>query len=190
MEQQQFVEIKLLGELGRKFGRDWPPMLIGSPKQAIRAIAVNAPGFAEYMYSSEDKGIFYKVIIDDEISGIELTQIDLIATRRIIIAPVVTGSGAVGRIIAGAALIATAIAVPGISIFGINSMALGLLGAALVVGGISQLLSSSKKKTQSYTIQSSDTTKEGSCVPVGYGEMIINELKIISSAIVTEEYNP
>ena len=118
--------------------------------------------------------------------------------------PVVAGAGAVGRIIAGIALIALAIAVPGLgaaagakaaaTIFGtgFSSLALsvGFLGASLVIGGVAQLLTPTPKisndegdprKSFSFSgIQ--NTSRAGVPVPVVYGETLVGSV-VISAGI-------
>jgi predicted phage tail protein len=118
--------------------------------------------------------------------------------------PVVAGAGAVGRIIAGIALIALAIAVPGLgaaagakaaaTIFGtgFSSLALsvGFLGASLVIGGVAQLLTPTPKisndegdprKSFSFSgIQ--NVSRAGVPVPVVYGETLVGSV-VISAGI-------
>ena len=119
------------------------------------------------------------------------------------IVPVVVGAGAAGRIILGVALIALAIAVPGLgaaagaqaaaTIFGtgFSSMALsvGLLGASLVLGGVSQLLTpvpkvpqgdgtdNDPRKTYNFSgIQ--QTSRQGVPVPAVYGLTLVGSVVI------------
>ena len=60
--------------------------------------------------------------------------------EEIILAPVVQGAGGFGKIILGVLLIAVAIFVPA-AVFGLTSMlAVGVVGGALVLGGIAELM--------------------------------------------------
>jgi predicted phage tail protein len=119
------------------------------------------------------------------------------------IVPVVAGAGAAGRIILGVALIALAIAVPGLgavagaqaaaTIFGtgFSSMALsvGLLGVSLVLGGVAQLITPVSKvpqgagsdndprKTFNFSgIQ--QTSRQGVPVPAVYGLTLVGSVVI------------
>jgi predicted phage tail protein len=118
--------------------------------------------------------------------------------------PVVAGAGAVGRIIVGIALIALAIAVPGLgaaagataaaTIFGtgFSSLALsvGLLGVSLVLGGVAQLLTPTPKISQdeadprkSFSFSGiQNVSRAGVPVPVVYGETLVGSV-VISAGI-------
>ena len=104
--------------------------------------------------------------------------------------PVVAGAGAVGRIIAGIALVALALFVPLVA-FGValNGVVLGI-GASLVIGGVAQLLTPTPKisndegdprKSFSFSgIQ--NTNRAGVPVPVVYGETLVGSV-VISAGI-------
>ena len=102
--------------------------------------------------------------------------------------PVVSGAGAVGRIIAGIALVAIGLFVPGIGALGVQIL-VGV-GASLVLGGVAQLLtptpSTSKdegdpRKSFSFSgIQ--NTNRAGVPVPVVYGETLVGSV-VISAGI-------
>jgi predicted phage tail protein len=102
--------------------------------------------------------------------------------------PVVAGAGAVGRIIAGIALVAIGLFVPGIGALGVQIL-VGV-GASLVLGGIAQLLtptpSTSKdegdpRKSFSFSgIQ--NTNRAGVPVPVVYGETLVGSV-VVSAGI-------
>jgi predicted phage tail protein len=102
--------------------------------------------------------------------------------------PVVAGAGAVGRIIAGIALVAIGLFVPGIGALGVQIL-VGV-GASLVLGGVAQLLTptptTSKdegdpRKSFSFSgIQ--NTNRAGVPVPVVYGETLVGSV-VISAGI-------
>lgn len=196
-------EVKLLGKLGLKFGRMWY-LAINSPEQAIRAIAANCSDFISYLYQSEEKGIFYRVVIDNNCEGVDETQLDYPVGKKLIIAPIVHGAGGFGRILLGAALIGASAFMPasiGLLGFGISSATVGLIGASLVLGGITQMISpipgtgnrtdrtsSDAAKSDSFLFdRASELGDQGLCVPVLYGERIIADPIVISSGIITQE---
>lgn len=191
------ITVKLLGELGRKFGREYR-LIANSAAQVIHALSVQLPGFAAYLYQSEEQGIGYRVITDDPV-GLEESELPLPIGDRLIIAPVVKGAGAVGRILAGAALIGVGVALgPQAAWLGIKwSTALISAGGGLVLGGIAQALtptpsgpksSREAKRTESYLFdRSSEISNEGLPVPLLYGERYISSLYIISSALSVED---
>jgi predicted phage tail protein len=107
--------------------------------------------------------------------------------------PVVAGAGAVGRIIAGIALVALSfLIIPlGIAAAGAGiATAVGLAGASLLLGGIAQLLTPTPKiskdegdprKSFSFSgIQ--NTNRAGVPVPVVYGETLVGSV-VISAGI-------
>jgi predicted phage tail protein len=112
--------------------------------------------------------------------------------------PVVAGAGAVGRIIAGIALIALSfLIIPlGIAAAGAGiATAVGLAGASLVLGGIAQLLTPTPKVAQgvdkqddprkSYSFSGiQNTSRQGTPVPIVYGETVVGSV-VISAGIDT-----
>ena len=102
--------------------------------------------------------------------------------------PVVAGAGAVGRIIAGIALVAIGLFVPGIGALGVQIL-VGV-GASLVLGGVAQLLTPTPKiskdegdprKSFSFSgIQ--NTNRAGVPVPVVYGETLTGSV-VISAGV-------
>ncbi len=55
-------KIKLYGELGEKYGKDWL-FDINSPSEAIRALCANNPSFKNFVSTTQDRGVGYKVMI-------------------------------------------------------------------------------------------------------------------------------
>jgi predicted phage tail protein len=120
--------------------------------------------------------------------------------QSIKIVPVLQGAGAVGRIIAGVALIALAIVNPfgAAAIFGTAiSTIVGGIGATLVLGGVAQLLTPVPKMPQgaasntdqdprkSYSFSGiQQTSRQGVPVPVVYGETLVGSV-VISAGIDT-----
>lgn len=190
-------EVKLLGELGRRFGRVWR-LAISTPAQAISAIACNCPGFLQYLYDSEERGVGYRVVVDEP-EGISEEFLHFTIGDHVIIAPIVIGAGGnFGKILLGGALLVGSFFMPAsVGIFGlsISSTTVGLLGASLLLSGISGMLTPTPKtpenkseKTESYLFgNSSDPGNQGQCVPKGYGEIMIVDPIRISLGISTQE---
>jgi predicted phage tail protein len=122
----------------------------------------------------------------------------------IAIVPVIGGAGAVGRVIAGVALVALSF-IPGVGALGV-SLLLGV-GASLALGGVAQLLTpvpkmagpgasslggmakaaddNDPRKNYSFSgIQ--NTTRSGVPVPVIYGEVIVGSV-VISAGIDVDQ---
>jgi predicted phage tail protein len=189
--------IVLLGELGRRFGRRH--MLdVASPAEAVRALMANFKDFAEFVSTSQERNVGYRVLNMREDVGQD--ELHLPAGRRIVIAPVIAGGGGTfGKIIMGAVLIAFAVFNPALAstvLFGsttIGSVAFGI-GLSLALGGVAQLLSPPPKSTgpkeedpPSYVFDGAvNTAAQGQPVPIGYGRMIVGSA-VISAGINVED---
>ena len=191
-------------------------------------LLANFPGLERHMADQH-----YKVIVDGYDTDLE--EIHYPASQTIKIVPVLGGAGGgVGKIVAGVALVAFAIATAGVGsgFLGLGagltgavgpfagglttgfilgsaaSTVIGSIGVALVLGGVSQLLSPTPQLGQigpaSQSIGSSRTTttegtemdpqesysfsgiqntsRQGTPVPVVYGETIVGSV-VISAGI-------
>ena len=195
------IQVKLLGELGRKFGRNYE-FDATSPKQIISALSYQLEGFREYLSTAHERGIGFR-LINDEPDGMDYSEV-MMGCKRLVIAPIVSGAGAVGRILLGVALIAVAILAPGVGLVGASfavkgvgtaagiAAALGNVGIALVLTGVAQLLTPSPKtpgdteKRDSFLFDNaSATTNQGLPVPLLYGQFLAASPLIISSSITT-----
>lgn len=153
-------EVRLYGPLAKFIGQRKFLAEISSAGEAIRMLLANFPGLERHMADQH-----YKVIVDNYES--DLDEIHYPASQVIKIVPVLGGAGGgAGKIIAGVALVAFAIATAGVgsgflglgagltgavgpfaggltSGFILGSAAstvIGSIGVALVLGGVSQLL--------------------------------------------------
>lgn len=201
------VEVKLLGELGRRFGRSYR-FAANSPREVISALSNQLAGFKEYFVNAHESGIGFK-LIDEDPEGMMYENV-LMPCRRLIIAPVISGSGSAGRILLGVALVglafvsfgagslfagyaaATATSAAG---FAAGSGVLFSLGLSLVLSGIASLLTPPVKDVQSDTARkdsflfdrAAELTTQGQPVPVLYGRFWAGSPLIISSAITTQQ---
>ena len=53
---RRWVEVKLLGELGRKFGRSYRFMALNA-QEVIKALSLQVAGFKEYLSTEHENGI-------------------------------------------------------------------------------------------------------------------------------------
>ena len=146
-------KVILRGELGKKFGRVHN-FELNTPAEAIRALCANFEGFQQELCAAGERGIGYMVQIGRDVMG-SLDEIEYPTgqSEAISITPVLQGAGGggVGQIFAGIALVAAAIVLGpvgaviggvGASVIGAGAAtAIGYVGAALILGGTSQLLS-------------------------------------------------
>lgn len=184
--------VKLLGELGKKFGKSFQ-FDISNPAEAVRALSANFPAFKQHLIDSEKHGIAYKVLVGKE--AITLDDLHNPSGKDVIkFVPVLQGAGGNGLVqtILGATLIAVAIAFPTTATY------LLPLGISLALGGVVQMLTpipstnvsddnNKPDNKPSYTFNGAiNTGAQGYPVPVGYGRMIVGSA-VISAGIVVEE---
>jgi predicted phage tail protein len=196
-------KIKLYGKLAKFIGHRVLEADVTTAAEAVRFLATNWPKLEKHMADQ-----YYRVSIGNyDLTAEELH--DPAGQQEINIVPVMAGAGAVGRIIAGVALIALAIALPGIGLaagakgaavifgttFSATSLSIGFLGATLVLGGIAQLLTPTPKvptgpdtqndPRKSYSFSGvQNTSRQGTPVPIVYGETIVGSV-VISAGIDT-----
>lgn len=198
----QMVEVKLLGELGKRFGRKHK-FMAHSPKDIFSALSHQIEGFKDYFCNAHEKGIGFK-LIDGDPDGMSYENV-LMGCRRLIIAPIISGGGSIGKILIGVALIALAFIpiagqaafagfVAAKGAFAIGSGVLFSLGTTLVLTGIAQLLTptpdapkETDRKDSFLFDRASDLTVQGQPVPILYGKFLASSPLIISSALTTQQ---
>jgi len=182
-------KIRLYGKLAKFVGHRVLKADVASTAEAMRFLLTNWPALEQHMADQ-----FYRVSLDDR--DIDLEELhDPIGQQTIKIVPVVSGAGAVGKILAGVALIVGSLFIPGSALlFGIalKSVVFGI-GASLTLGGVAQLLSPVPKlpagpdtdndPRKSYSFSSiQNTSRQGVPVPVVYGEVLVGSV-VISAGI-------
>jgi len=166
---------------------------VANAAEAVRFLVTNWPALEQHMADQH-----YRVSVGSyDLAEDELH--DPAGGQDIKIVPVVAGAGAVGRILAGVALIALSFVIPGawaIAGVALSTIAFGV-GASLVLGGVAQLLTPVPKVPQgaasntdqdprkSYSFSGiQQTSRQGTPVPVVYGETLVGSL-VISAGIDT-----
>lgn len=191
--------IKLSGSLASLFGREHQ-RLIGPTREAFRALSATIPGFEKFMNTSKARGLTFAVFVDKN----NVTQDDLDfpnGGRTIRIVPIIMGSKRAGvlQTILGAVLVV--VGVLGSTIGqawggGVWGPAAWKIGAAMMVGGVVQMLSpqpaglASKQDAAnqaSYAFGGvTNTAAQGYPVPLLYGKRLIGGA-IISAGIYVED---
>jgi predicted phage tail protein len=218
-------EVRVYGPLAKFVGQRQFLAEISNAGEAVRMLLANFPGLERHMADQH-----YKVIVDNYEA--DLDEIHYPASQTIKIVPVLGGAGGgVGKIIAGVALVAIAIAAPGVGLFAGGSLGFGVvagatgaaaslaaiggtIGLGLILGGVAQLLSPTPQLAQigpasttlgggagrntttegteldpqaSYSFSGiQNTSKQGTPVPVVYGETIVGSV-VISAGIDTDD---
>lgn len=191
---EKVVLVKLYGKLGTLFGREHR-LSVSSVREAIRALCIMIPGFEMWLEKSQERGISYTVFNGKR--NLETQDLQLDGVHDVIrIAPVIIGSKKAGvfQVILGAALLAAAIWMPGMSI--VASDFLGKVAMGVALGGVAQMLSPSG--TIGMTNTTSETRKSysfgspmnqnaaGNGVPYLYGIRTIGGV-LISGGIYAED---
>jgi predicted phage tail protein len=194
------IEVKLLGELGRRFGRQYS-FVADSPREVMSALCNQLEGFKQYMSTAHENGVGFRLVNDDPY-GMDYDNV-MMGCNRLIIAPIVSGAGTVGRILIGVALVGLAFVSFGGAFAGFAAakgfaLGSGLLfssGLSLILTGVASLLtpavqtpSSDTQRKDSFLFdRAAELTTQGNPVPILYGRFLAASPLIISSAITTQQ---
>jgi predicted phage tail protein len=187
-------------------------MDVKSPAEAVRAIMANRPDFRAYMIQHSTPG-YHVLIGNDSIGGAERLH-DPSGRNCIKIIPVIAGAGGGGilQIVIGVVLIAVVVAAfvitgPGgglltakgaLTAWGSVAVAAGTMGAGMLVGGITQMLTGMPEATNldmqerpenrpSFLFNGPvNTTAQGHPVAVGYGRLRVGSA-MVSAGVATED---
>ena len=209
--------VKVYGAL-RKFlgGRCRFEFEVDTPAQALKALCVNFPGLDRWFMDREAEGTGFRVtvgrdrITQDSPEGLILPWSEREAFS---ITPVICGAGqGFGQVLAGIGLVALAILAgpAGAGFLGLGaglisgataatvSVALGGIGASLVLGGVAQMISPQTSmggltsgreaaRLESFTFSGIvNTSKQGLPVPVAYGRVFVGSAVISSGLDVNQ----
>lgn len=197
-------KIRLYGKLSDFIGIRTLEAEISSAAEAIRFLIANFPSVEKHMADQH-------YVVSAGVYDLALDELhDPIGQQEIRIIPVVVGAGgAVGKILAGVALITAAIVLgPAVGGFlglgggagiigGATASAIGFVGLSLVFGGVAQLISpvpklpqgagsdNDPRKTYNFSgIQ--QTSRQGVPVPIVYGKTLTGSI-VISAGVDTEQ---
>lgn len=186
--------IRLYGRLGARFGRVHR-LAVANAAEAARALCIVLPGFKQELLTSEERGIRYAVFFGKENIGEDRLH-EPPGRHDIRIAPVLQGSkrGGVLQTIVGVVLVVVGAV---ISFYGGGIGApLMKIGAAMILGGVVQMLSPQPKGLSakdspdngaSYNFNGPvNTTAQGNPVPILYGRMTVGSA-VISGGIYAED---
>jgi predicted phage tail protein len=178
-------KIKLYGKLAKFIGHRVLEADVATAAEAVRFLLANWPELEAHMSDQH-----YRVSVGAyDLLAEELH--DPAGAAPISFVPMVSGAGAVGRIIAGIALVAIGLFVPGIGALGVQLLV--AVGASLALSGVAQLLTPTPSASQgadsegdprkSYSFSGvQNTSRAGVPVPVAYGETLVGSV-VISAGI-------
>jgi len=196
-------EIRVYGQLAKFLGRRKFMAAVDSAAEAIRFLIANYPQVERHMCQ---EGRHYRVLVGEHSVGMEELH-GPAGSNGIKIVPVIGGAGGgVGQIIAGVALVAFSLFLPGIgaAIGGALMTKIGILGGALILGGIAQTLTptptlassgtysgpqgttnTEQDPQKSYSFSGiQNTSRAGVPLPLAFGEIICGSI-VISAGIDT-----
>ena len=213
-----FRVIKVYGKLAKHLGQRSFKAAVKTPAEAIRFLLANFPSLRGVMSEGD-----YKLSVGRSELEIgehpEYIHLPSASFEPIRIIPVVAGAGGgTGKILAGVGLIALSFLLPGAGLFGTTSLfgvsaaqggailaglgtAASSIGVALVVGGVSQLLTPTPQlgttnargidettdPRRSYSFSGvQNVSRQGVPIPLIYGEVFTGSV-VISAGINTEE---
>jgi predicted phage tail protein len=190
-------KIKLYGKLAEFIGKRVLEADVATAAEAVRFLVANWPEVESHIADQH-----YRV----SVGGYDLSKEELHdpAGQQVIkMVPVMAGSGAAGKIIAGVALIAFSLLfAPGAALAGaaltLGSQAVPIIlgiGVSLALGGVAQLISpvpkmasgddSEQDPRKSYSFSGvQNTSRQNTAVPVVYGETLVGSV-VISAGIDT-----
>ena len=178
-------KIKLYGKLAKFVGHRILEADVATAAEAVRFLVANWPELERHMADQH-----YRVSVGTY--DLDLDELhDPAGQQEIKIVPVMAGAGATGRIIAGIALVAFSLLLPGVgaAIGGALMTKIGLIGGALILGGVAQLLTPTPRiptgpdtqndPRKSYSFSGvQNTSRQGVPVPIIYGETIVGSVTI------------
>lgn len=199
-------EIRVYGRLAKFLGRRKFMAAVDSAAEAVRFLLANFPQLEKHMADQH-----YKVSVGNY--DLALNELHDPSGQQVIrIVPVIGGAGGpTTQILAGVALVAFSLLLPGVgaAIGGAAMTKIGLLGGALILGGVAQLLTPAPSLTPigisptfsggttnstegteldpqaSYSFSGTqNTSRQGVPIPLVYGEMIVGSI-VISAGVDT-----
>jgi predicted phage tail protein len=213
--------VKVYGALRKKLGQCRFQFEADTPAQALKALCVNFPGLEKWLLDSEKDGVGYRVTLGKE----KITEQNAVliaapfSEREVFsITPVIAGAGGgTGQILAGIGLVAAAIILApvgggflglgagaltsaGFTLGGAASVAIGGIGAAMILGGVAQALSPAPVQSTTTTERGRDaakfesftfsgivnTAKQGLPVPIAYGRVFVGSA-VLSSGLDVDQ---
>lgn len=213
--------VRLLGELGERYGTEHIYYNLRTPADAIKLLCINMPELQQELMTAHERGIGYRVLQADQDMGYSDLQLPL-GQNDLVLVPAIAGSGrGFTQVLVGIGIVAASLLIPGLGfgLAGSTVTSIGLLGGALALGGVAQLLSpqpvlptlgnqrfgsgtnASTRGPQSLTrgadgqqsyayTGAANTVGVGQTIPVAYGKVLIGSQLLSANVEVTDESDP
>jgi predicted phage tail protein len=183
------TEIILGGTLGERYGQSHH-YVARTPVEAFRMLCLNFPDFRQQIQEESLAGAEYQFVVDDK-RCVTADELHLpIGGKRMMFCNAVEGSG--GKLFGAIETVIGVIIIAAAEYFSWGSATPFLvgLGASLVVGGITSLLTTLPKNTGAgggdslssfYFNGASNTQQQGAPVPVIYGRVLVGSQAVSAS---------
>ncbi len=200
--------VKVYGSLKKRLGQGTFEFDVATPAQAIKALCANFEGLEKWFIDNDQDGLGYRVLIGKQDIGednIEELCYPWSEKEVFSITPIVAGSGGFGRFVAGALLITVGMflapASAGFALFskagwaaaGFWAKTSALMGASLMLGGVSQMLSPQPQRpTEATKLKSfgfsgvGNIVGQGASIPICYGRLFVGSTAI-SAGLDTDQ---
>lgn len=180
------TKVRLAGVLGEEFIEEID-LCVNSVHEAMWALTNIYPRFKPWVIEQGRHGLCYEVFIGDW--QIEEKHLDApCGGTDITVVPIVSGSGGIGKILLGVALIGIGIATGGAGFLGLSSTSLLLAGGALILSG---LVGSKQPKNDDKGVPNSlifgnttAVTRVGAAKPLVFGVFLVPPI-VISARVRT-----
>jgi predicted phage tail protein len=183
------VNVRLVGDMAEAFGANHL-FEVSSAREVFSALAANFADFRAYLLGSEDRGVEYRVLVDEV--PLDLDELKRAAApTALVVAPIAIGSGGAGKIIAGIGLLILSAFVPfSIGLLGAGVISSASIGLGLLLSGASQLLSEGSKKDSNNpsgtAIGGNGTITDGEVIPICYGRVFVKGRVISAGTTVNK----
>ena len=194
--------VKVYGALREQLGQSRFEFVADKPAQALKALLVNFPRLEKWLLDSEKRGVAYRVTVgkqhihSNDMSGLLSPWSE---QEVFSITPVLMGSGrGVGSILLGIALVAVAIIVPAATIGLTSMLGVGVVGAGLILTGVSQMISpvpqppGLREQNEAIRLESNafsgivNATRQGVAVPIAYGRVFAGSV-VLSAGLDVDQ---
>jgi|JYMV01.1.fsa_nt_gi predicted phage tail protein len=193
-------EVVLYGELREKFGKSFS-LEVHSAAEAVRALCAVLPGFKDFVVTSEDRSIGYRVLVDEIDRGLDELH-NPVGSEKIKIIPAILGSKSKAtKIILGAVMIYAGVQMGGMTDVsgGIANMTATQIagkllinfGMSMVFSGIAEYLAPDPKAAveapENYFFDGPvNTQRQGVPIPIAYGLVRVGG-SVINAYIVAQD---
>lgn len=183
------TKVRLDGVMGKKFGKDWE-LDVTSPSEALRMIEANRPGLRSWIIQNREKYNAYRIVCTfDDGREEELEDSTYVATRTNLVSirftPTVAGASGIVKVFVGVVMVVVG------TVW--EQPWLIKMGAAMILGGVVQMLTFQPKKEpdkegpgSNYFDGPANTERQGNPVPLIYGRVMTGSHPISASISIDE----